>query len=127
MLPPPAPPDAELGAAPVPAAVVLPDFPPLLPQAASTPETPARPATPAAPFSTVRRLGCTAAAVAGGIESLSRMAASIAAQTVSHEIHHEHSKQRPEPLECQPSGPSQFGRTFPGLRWLPGRSRRRRD
>src|SRR5690242_18335704 len=58
----------------------------LLLHAASTPALAASPATPAAPFNTERRLG--SAPVAGdGADWLSRMAASIAAQTVSDEIH----------------------------------------
>src|SRR3954470_15525879 len=59
-------------------------------------------ATPAIPFRTERRIGGTETSGAGFV-SLSRMAASIAAQTVSHEIHQEQSQQRLAPGECQPS------------------------
>jgi len=75
---------------------------PLLLHAARSAGAAASPATPAIPFRTERRLGGVEASGAG-VVSLSRMAASIAAQTVSHEIHHEQSQQSLAPDECQPS------------------------
>src|SRR3954453_3760152 len=80
--------------------------PPLLPHAASRGAAVASPATPAIPFSIERRLGGAGAVDTAGVEGVdsgSRMAASIAAQTVSHEIHHEQSQQSLAPGECQPS------------------------